>query len=41
MDEKLNTLVSTVNRLLAGQLRNQGSSSDRAEDFLLFTLVLL
>lgn len=38
MDGKLNSSVSTVNRLPAGQLRNQGSISDRAEDFFLFTL---
>jgi hypothetical protein len=38
MDVKLNSSVSTVNRILAGQLRNQGSISDRAEDFLHFTV---
>lgn len=38
MDRKLDSSGSTVSRLLAGQLRNQGSTSDRAEDFLLFTM---
>jgi len=38
MDGKLDSSASTVNRPLAGQLRNQGSISDRAEDFLLFAM---